>query len=111
MYMNRHALRLRRQKETLWKTYKHSKDAIDFARFCRCRNKLRATTRSLRKELERKLLGEAKSDPKCFWKYDNSRLKIKKGVEDLQDAAGTLVNDDGRKAQLLNEVLHFSIHR
>ena len=74
LYMNRHALRLRRQKETLRKTYKHSKDAIDFARFCRCRNKLRATTRSLRKEFERKLLGEAKSDQKCFWKYANSRL-------------------------------------
>ena len=50
MYISKQAARLKRKKETLWKTYIHSGDVIDYARFCRCRNQLRKLTRSLRED-------------------------------------------------------------
>ena len=103
LYMDRHALKLRRKKEALWRRYKYSHHPIDYARFCRCRNELRKLTRKLRSDFEKQLLSEVKSNPKSFWRYANSRLKTKKGIDDLQDNMGVLVSDDSQKAQLLND--------
>ena len=102
IYINGQALRLKREKERLWQAYVRSQDVLDFARYTRCSNKLRSLTRRLRRDFEVKLVRNIKSNPKAFWRYSNTRLKTKCGLEDLTDDSGKTVSDDRGKAQLLN---------
>ena len=71
-----------------------SRDPIDFARYCVCRNKLSSLTRKIRADFEKLISTELKSNPKVFWKYTNSILKMKSGIEDLKDENGALCSDD-----------------
>ena len=109
MYITKQAARLKMKKTTLWKAYTHSRDDIDHARFCRCRNQLRKLARSLRKYFEHRISKEVKHNPKVFWKYSNSCLKTKSGIEDLKDDQGNLTNDDQAKATILNKYFE-SVH-
>ena len=95
-------MKLKREKACQWSAYIRSHDPIDFARYCSCRNKLRALTRKLRSEFEQKISVELKSNPKVFWRYTNSRMKTKAGIEDLQDENGQMCSDDLSKANTLN---------
>ena len=102
VYITGKAMKLKRRKAALWSAYMSSKDPIDFARYCTIRNKLRSLTRKLRANFEKLISKELKSNPKVFWKYTNSRLKTKPGIEDLKDEKGFLCSDDHTKAQILN---------
>ena len=103
LYITKQAARLKRKKATLWKEYTHSRDDIDHARFCRCRNQLRKLSRSLREDFEHRISKEVKHNPKVFWKYLNPRLKTKSGIEVLKDDQGNLTNNDQAKATILNK--------
>ena len=102
LYMTKQAMRLKREKFTLWNIYVRSRDPVDYARFCCCRNRLRSLTRKLRIQFEKRISNELKSNPKGFWKYTNSRLKSKQGIEALKDETGVLCTDDESKARILN---------
>ena len=102
LYINRKAMKLKRKKHSLWGIYMITGDPIDFARYCSCRNQLRALTRKLRVEFERQISTELNSNTKVFWKYANSRMKTKPGIEDLKDEDGHLCSDDIGKARILN---------
>ena len=52
LYMNSQARKLKREKYSLWSIYTNTKDAVDYARYCRCRNRLRKLTRDLRRNFE-----------------------------------------------------------
>lgn len=103
IYLNREALRMKKQKRTLWSVYKSSSDPVDLARYQICRNRLRSLTRQLRKEFESQLASDLKSNPKAFWRYSNSRLKVKPRIGDLRTSSGVLESDDTAKAVLLND--------
>ena len=76
----------------------HHKNLIDYARFKRCRNELRALTRSLRQQFESQLAADIKVNPKAFWRYSKSRMKTRSGVDDLQDEDGTMKSEEQEKA-------------
>ena len=44
-----------------------------------------------------------KENQKVFWKYSNSRLKTKSGIDCLRDEHGCLTHDDNMKASILNK--------
>ena len=102
VYITREAMKLKRKKTVLWNMYVRTGDSVDYAQYCSCRNKLRSLTRRLRKEFEQHISRELKSNPKAFWRYANSRLKTKPGIEHLDDGSGHLCTDDQAKATLLN---------
>ena len=102
VYINRQATKLKREKASLWNAYSRSRDAVDYARYCRCRNRLRRLTRELRKNFEHRVSREVKHNPKAFWRYANSRLKTKTGIENLKDEHGCLTRGDEAKATILN---------
>ena len=52
IYMNSHALRLKKKKNQLWWNYTHTHDPLDLARYKACRNSLRRLTRELRRSFE-----------------------------------------------------------
>ena len=82
--MSSDALCLKNRKNKLWKKYLISKSSDDFYRYCKVRNDLRIVTRTLRSDYERNLSLNIKQNPKAFWKYINSRLKVRPTINDLQ---------------------------
>ena len=102
IYMNRHAMQLRKKKETLWGVYRKTLDPLDHARFTRCRNELRSLTRKLRKDYECVLAGRLKQNPKAFRRYASSRLRAKSRVEDLLDDHDVLTSTNQEKAEVLS---------
>ena len=102
IYMTREALKKKKKKRSLWLTYLHTQDPIDYARYIRCRNDLRRLTRNLRQNFEKKLAKDAKQDSKAFWRYVHSRTKTRTRVEDLKQEDGSIATEDSNKAGVLN---------
>ena len=102
IYMNQTALRLRKKKRALWHEYAQTRDVIAHARYIRSRNDLRRLTRDLRTQFESRLVRDIKDNPKAFWRYTNTRLKVKSRIEDLSDGTGATASTDQEKAEVLN---------
>ena len=49
----------------------------------RLRNQIRGLTRKSKKIIEKEIAKNAKSNPKAFWKYSQSKLKTRSGIPDL----------------------------
>ena len=60
-----------------------TRDGTKYLDYCKSRNKLRALTRKLRKELEQNLANQTKKNPKVFWRYYKSKTTIKHGIGEL----------------------------
>ena len=103
LYMDRSALRLRKHKRAQWAAYIQSDSVHDFRRYVHFRNQLRKKTRHLRKEFELRLSSQLKSNPKVFWRYANTRLKTKGGIDALKDAMGVVRSSPMDKANILND--------
>ena len=54
-YVNHEVIKLKHQKEALWRKYCATGDNIDYCRFTRARNSLRKLARLLRAEYENKI--------------------------------------------------------
>ena len=64
-------------------------------------------TRKRKKDLEKKIANEAKSNPKKFWRYVREKLRTKVGIADLitnkEGEPERLTTTDTEKAQKLAE--------
>ena len=81
--MTAETLKLKDLKLKQWNKYKQTKSSADFNTFKISRDKLRSTTRRLRKEFELKLTADIKRNPKPFWKYIKFRLKTRADIPTL----------------------------
>ena len=81
--------------------------AENVRKYTRQRNKVRSMTRKLQCDQEKMISQNAKSNPKKFWNYVNSRLKTRSGIADLEmdDTVngGTLATTDQAKADTLSK--------
>ena len=73
----------KRKKYRLWKRYLDTEDGEIYTEYRRCSNQLRNMTRKLTKHYEKNLAKSAKSNPKKFWKYVNSKKTVKSQIPDL----------------------------
>jgi len=71
------------RKNRLWTRYMETRDSSKYRQYCICRNKVRAATRASQREYEKQVAVKAKTEPKNFWKYANSKLKTKSNIPDL----------------------------
>ena len=103
IYTNREVLRLSKKKTTLWRVYCNTHCSLDYDRFARVRNELQSLTRSLKHNYEENLANNIKVNPKAFWKYVNSNLKIKLPVDTLRTRDDREATLNQEKANTLNE--------
>ena len=54
------------------------------------------------REFEKQIAGEAKRNPKAFYRYARSKMKTKSTVGDLERLDGTMADTDVQKAEVLN---------
>ena len=103
IYMTNEAIRLKNAKARLWKRYLSTRTKFDRENYIRCKNKLRALTRKLQKDLEHNIALTAKEKPKLFWKYAKSKLKTKQRIPTLTKADGSKATSSIEKSNTLND--------
>ena len=83
----------------------NSQDSNTYKEYCKLRNQIRNLTRKAQIDKERKVSREAKTNPKIFWNFVNSKTKTKPGIPNLQksqDKNDLTVNDKEKAETLLN---------
>ena len=89
-------------KRKQWNRYIHTKDRIDYLRYCQARNQCTKAIRMAKKNFEQNIIKNVMSDPKGFWGYVRDKTKSRTTVSDLKNVNGNIVSDDTEKADLLN---------
>jgi len=79
----------------------HDNSCTDFQHYCQVRNELHNLTRTLHTNYKNKLISNAKINPRQFWKYVNSQLKVNPKIS-LRCPVNTVVHLDGEKSEQLN---------
>ena len=84
------------------KNYTLSKTDHHYKAFKEARNKLRRLTRNLRIHHEQHIVSNIKRNPKSFWRYINSHMKSRSGIDSIRRPDGSTAIPDQEKAELLN---------
>ena len=92
-----------KKKNRLWsKKRKSLATEEETIKYNQLRNQIRRLTRKAKKMTERTIANNAKTNPKMFWKYSQSKLKTRANIPDLEmlDESGKVVfaKDDKAKA-------------
>ena len=102
IYMSPEAFSLKKKKRKLWKSYTLSRTDHDYKAFKEARNKLRCLTQNLRIHHEQDIISNIRRNPKSFWRYINSHMKTRSGIDSIQRPDGSTATSDQEKAELLN---------
>ncbi|KAK4315312.1 hypothetical protein Pmani_013483 [Petrolisthes manimaculis] len=102
LWMNESTLKTVRKKHHARIRYLNTKDGHDYQRYIASRNIATHATRKTRKEFETKLAKESRINNKVFWNYVNSKRKTRVSIPTLRNEAGSLVEKDDEKAEVLN---------
>jgi len=71
-------------------------------------------TRTLRRDYERNLTLNIKNNPKAFWRYVNSRLKVHPTIDDLQRPDGSTalhIQMETKQKHLTTSLLMYSLKK
>ena len=91
-----------KKKYNLFKRYLVSKSGTDYIKYIKVRNNCNKVIKNARRQYEQDIARDGKLNPKKFWRYVQERTKVNVGVGTLKCEDGSLVTDDSRKAEVLN---------
>ena len=108
MPLNAKNLRMLKKKIRLWsKVRKNLASEEQEISYRRLKNQIRRLTRQGKKLLEKNIAKQAKSNPKSFWAYAQSKLKTRAGIPDLAKTDDknktTFTSSDEEKANVLQD--------
>ena len=103
MWLDKSTMRLIKKKYNLYKKFLVSKNGRDYLKYLQTRNLCNRQIKNAKQDFEKKLSKECKQNPKCFWKYVQSKSKSKVGISPLMDKNGKLSESDQEKANTLND--------
>ena len=92
VWLTRKALKAVRRKHKAWRKYQKRKTIESKQHYKKCQTEAKQETRIAKRDFEKKLAENIKTDPKSFYAYVRSKQKVK-------DAVGPLKNDDGETLQ------------
>ena len=96
-----------KKKHNSWKRYLETRLAQKHKVFCRARNKVKNTIKYFRKQKEKGISKNIKSNPKAFWKYIKSKTSMKCNITNLHkdplDEKSPLTDNNQEKANIMNE--------
>ena len=87
----------------MWIRYRASQSYNDLVEYKIAQNKAVKEYRKAKKQFERKLAKDIKSNPKSFYAYVRSKTKVKEVVGPLRDTSNQLVSDNEVMCEILNE--------
>ena len=86
----------------MYRRWRNSRDNVDYLSYARARNQARSACRKAVRLYEKDIASQIKQNPKQFWRYVKSKLKVRQGVPNLEREDGTLTETDFAKAEVLN---------
>ena len=96
-----------KKKHRSWQRYLETKSGEKYTEYRRLSNQVKKLTKKAKRDAEREIAKEAKTNPKKFWKYVSKKTKIRQGIPDLvyEDPDGNeqSTETDGEKAEVLSE--------
>jgi ribonucleases P/MRP protein subunit RPP40 len=101
-WMTRRARKFRKYKSNMWKKYQESKAYNDWVEYKIALNKTTCEYKKAKKNFEKKLSMNIKTDPKSFYAYTRSKSTVKQTVGPLKDSGGNLIVDNADMCSLLN---------
>ena len=72
-------------------------------KFKEARNFCSNKTRDTKKDFEKKIANEAKTDPKSFWRCVKAQTKYNEAIPNLKKTEDTYTETDKDKAEVLND--------
>ena len=102
LYMTAKALEKVKEKKKKFNTWRNSRDNTDYLLYSRARNQAKWECRKAEKDFEKKIAREAKTNPKAFYRYAQSKLKTRSRLSDLLSTDGELITSDKGKANEMN---------
>ena len=91
-----------KKKNEAYRLYREYRDEQHFIEYRRACNRVKTEVRNAVREFEKQIAGEAKRNPKAFYRYARSKMKTKSTVGDLERLDGTMADTDVQKAEVLN---------
>ena len=92
-WMNKAANSARKYKSRMWNRYRQSKTYNDLVEYKIAQNRAVKEYRKAKKQFEKKLAKDIRSNPKSFYAYVRSKKKVKEVVGPLKDKNGQLASD------------------
>ena len=102
MWTNGRTMEAVKKKTEAYRLYREYRDEQHFIEYRRASNKVKTEVRNAVREFEKQIAGEAKRNPKSFYRYERSKMKTKSTVGDLERLDGTMADTDVQKAEVLN---------
>jgi len=92
-----------KKKRKAWLKYQSTLLPIDYIEYTKCRNASIQAVRRAKYNFEKNLINDLPVDIKRFWKYVQSKTKVKQSVASINKPDGTITVDDIEIASVLNE--------
>lgn len=105
-WMNEDTLSAVQNKRKMWKKYKYCKNEINKQRYEQAKTYSNMKVREAQEKYEKDIVTKVKDDPKVFWRYVQSKTKVKENIQCIIDENGELYTDNENKAELLNKFFH-----
>ena len=93
-WMNRKLLKLWKKKHHAWNRYSNGKSQRNWWEYRREANKLKKNTRKARRQFEKKIAAESKTNRRAFFRYVNSKLTVRPEITAMKNEQGVLVEDN-----------------
>ena len=109
MWTNGRTMEAVKKKNEAYRLYREYGDEQHFIEYRRASNRVKTEVRKAVREFEKQMAGEAKRNPKAFYRYARSKMKIKSTVGDLERLDGTMTDTGVQKAEVLNRFFFASV--
>jgi len=83
LWMNESPIRMKRNRST-FKLYKQTREGKDYLDCTKARNTVKAESRQAVRDFEREITKKAKTNPKAFYSFVNSKLRMRPTIGDLR---------------------------
>ena len=91
-----------RMKNNMYRRWRNSRYKEDYLIYAKARNQAKSACRKVVRLYEKDIACQIKQNPKHFWRYVKSKLKVRQGVPNLEREDGTLTETDFDMAEVLN---------
>ena len=101
-WINLETLQSLKRKRTRWKKYKYCKSPENKNLYVHARSEAKRKVKEAKHDYEKEVASKTKTDSKVFWKFIQSKTKVKEEIKCIEDQQGDIHTDDTSKAALLN---------
>ncbi|KAK3098476.1 hypothetical protein FSP39_019799 [Pinctada imbricata] len=102
-WMDNPALEAIRRKRQMWKKYKYNRNPNNRHKYEEARDDANTKIRNAKYNYEKSIAEKTKEDQNIFWKYVQSKTKIKEDIQCIIDEDGTIITSNKEKAESLNQ--------